>query len=64
MYMYDVCEPIKSLDGTLVLKLPFSLAVDFSLNLYSSSTTTHSETFSSLSKSRTSYFNAHLALSI
>ena len=58
-----VYDPPKSLNVTLALDLPFqTLAVDFLPNLKTSSITARSRNASSLSKSRISLFNVHLAL--
>ena len=58
-----VCDPPTSFLDTLVLNLPFqTLAVDFLSNLLTSSTTARFRNVFSLSKSRISIFNVHLAL--
>ena len=58
-----VYDPLNSLNGTLVVDLPIQTsAVDFSL-IYRLALQLHApETLSSLSKSRISLFNTHLAL--
>ena len=64
VYIYIHDAP-KSLNGTLAVNLPFqTLMVEFSLNLiYRLALPLHPpETLSSLSKSRISSFNVHLAL--